>query len=855
MLRQTRRSRRRSLIRRLMTPWVGNMAIRHKLVAVIMATCIVALTVAGCIFVGCQYIDTRWTMVKTLQTQAEMMADNCKAAVNFEDPKDAEDVLGAFRAQPSVVHACIYNAEGVLFAQYTRPGTEFKDPGLEVQGNEGCRFTAQFLTVHKPIILEGERVGIVRVWSDLGPVRDMFKRSLLTVVGVLILALVAASLVSYGVQGVISTPILALAEVAKTVSEKREYATRAAKEGNDEIGFLIDSFNAMLGQIQQRDVALVNANEQLEGRVRERTAELSQTNEQLKVEIVQRQRAEQALRERTERIIRHQAVLLRLTKMTDLDLAAIFKTTCEEVAQTLEVERMGIWLLEDQSRLVCQDLYKLSDKLHARGMEMRLQGYPRYMQAMEANRIVAADDAARDPRTNEFAQGYLDTFGISSMMDVPVRLHGKLVGVVCHEHVGPARQWTLEEQDFVASVADMIVLKLETAERLKAQQALRESEHRYRTLLKNVPQRIFYKDLDCVYVLCNESYAHDLKLANPDEIRGKTDYDFHPRDLAEKYRADDHRIMQTGKPEEMEERYVQDGKEWIIQTVKCPVRDEQGAVIGILGIFWDITARKQAEKALEAANQELQATVQELQRSNRELQDFAYVTAHDLKAPLRAIGTLSDWLHGDYHEKLDPQAQEYLQRIKGRVSRMNDLIDSILRYSEIGRGNRTPQRVNLNALVSETLTLLSRPPHVQIVVENELPTVLGEKARLMQVFQNLIGNAVRYMGKPEGRITIGCTEDGSTWRFHVADNGPGIDRKYHVKIFKMFQTLTPRDQTESAGIGLAVVKKIVELYGGKVWVESTVGRGSTFFFTLPRQIDAESKTPQGASQQRGTSHV
>jgi len=500
-------------------------------------------------------------------------------------------------------------------------------------------------------------------------------------------------------------------------------------------------------------------------------------------------------------------------------------------------------------------LYKLSDELHARGMEIRLQDYPRYVQAMEANRIVAADDAVRDPRTNEFARGYLDTFGISSMMDVPIRLHGKVVGVICHEHVGPARQWTLEEQDFVASVADMIVLKLETAERLKAQQALRESEHRYRTLLKNVPQRIFYKDFDCVYVLCNESYAHDLKLANPDEIRGKTDYDFHPKDLAEKYRADDRRIMQTGKPEEIEERYVQDGKEWIIQTVKCPVRDEQGAVIGILGIFWDITARKQAEKALEAANQELQATVQELQRSNRELQDFAYVTAHDLKAPLRAIGTLSDWLHGDYHEKLDPQAREYLQRIKGRVSRMNDLIDSILRYSEIGRGNRTPQRVNLNALVSETLTLLARPAHIQIVLENRLPTVLGEKARLMQVFQNLIGNAVRYMGKPEGRITIGCAEDGSYWRFHVTDDGPGIDRKYHEKIFKMFQTLTPRDQTESAGIGLAVVKKIVELYGGKVWVESTVGRGSTFFFTLPRQIEAESETPQEASRQRGTSHV
>ena len=696
------------------------MAIRHKLVAVMMLTSMVALILAGCIFVGYQYVDTRRTMVKTLQTQAAMIADNCKAAVQFEVAKDAEDVLRAFRVQPSVMYACIHTKQGGDFAKYSRPGTDFKEPQEEIQGKDGYRFANGMLMVSKLILLEGERVGTVTVWSDLEPVRAMFRRNLLTVCSVMLLAFLAAYLVSHRVQGVISAPILGLAEVAKTVSEQREYSTRAVKQGNDEVGFLIDSFNEMLGQIQQRDVAMVGANEQLEARVQERTAELSQTNEQLKDEIIQRQKAEQTLLERTERIIRHQAVLLKLNKMTQLDLSATFTATTEELAQTLEVARVGVWLLAGQGNtLVCQDLYDLADPRHERGTQISLPDYPRFNQALEASRIVAVEDALKDPRTSELVKGYLKPLGITSLMDVPIRLHGRLVGVICHEHMGSTRQWTLEEQDFAASVADMVVIKLETAERRKA------------------------------------------------------------------------------------------------------------------------------EKALEVLNQDLQATVQELQRSNRELQDFAYVTAHDLKAPLRAIGTLSDWLYGDYHDKLDEQAQGHLQLIKGRVSRMNELIDSILRYSEIGRGSRNLQRVNLNALVSEALTQLDPPENFQIIIEDELPIVMGEKTRLAQVFQNLIGNAIKYTDKPEGRVEIGCSDQGSCWRFYVSDNGPGIPEKYHEKIFKMFQTLTPRDELESIGIGLAVVKKIVEMYGGKVWVESTAGQGCTFLFTLPKQVQPESDRTEG----------
>ena len=575
------------------------------------------------------------------------------------------------------------------------------------------------------------------------------------------------------------------------------------------------------------------ANEELEVRVEERTAKLMEANDQLKAEIEQREKAEAALHERTERVIRHQSALLKLGKLTDLELDMVVRATTEEVARTLQVERVTIWdRSEDKESMICRDQYCLSQEAHDEGESLSVADYPHYFQAIEASRIVAAEDALEDPRTREL-EPYLKQHGLIALMVVPIRLHGKLVGILCIEHVEGRRQWTLEEQDFAASVADMVVLKLETHERRRIQLALRESEHRYRNLLKNIPQKIVYKDLQSRYILCNESYATDLGVA-PDDLQGKTDFEFHPRDLAQKYAEDDQRIMQTGIMEEIEELYEVNGQRMTIQTMKSPVRDEEGNVIGTLAIFWDITARKEAEEALATLNQDLQDTVLELRRSNAELQDFAYVTAHDLKAPLRAIGTLTDWLYTDYGERLDEQGREQMLLVKGRVSRMNELIDSILRYSEIGRGQRNLHRVDTNVLVNECIAVIGPPEEIQVVVEESLPQVTCEKIRLTQVFQNLISNAIKYMDKQEGCVSIGCQEVEGWWQFYVADNGPGIDEKYHERIFKMFQTLTPRDELESTGIGLAMVKKIVELYGGKVWVESELGRGCTFFFTLPQ---------------------
>jgi PAS domain S-box len=244
-------------------------------------------------------------------------------------------------------------------------------------------------------------------------------------------------------------------------------------------------------------------------------------------------------------------------------------------------------------------------------------------------------------------------------------------------------------------------------------------------------------------------------------------------------------------------------------------------------ILRDISERKLVEE-------QKASLMADLESANEELKSFAYVVSHDLKAPLRAIGALADWLSTDYADKFDDEGREHMRLLVSRVHRMGNLIDGILQYSRVGRVRETPVAVDVGEVVEDVIELLAPPPNINITVENHLPTVIIEPTRIQQILQNLISNAIKYMDKPRGEIRITCIAEGEQWKFSVIDNGPGIESRHFERIFQLFQTLAPRDRIESTGVGLALVKKIVEMYGGSVGLESTIGKGSTFFFTLPK---------------------
>nr|QBM02867.1 adaptive-response sensory-kinase SasA [uncultured archaeon] len=485
---------------------IKDMTIKHKLILVIMITCIVALILAGTVFVAWEWVNYRQSMVRSLLTQAEMIGNNCKASLTFDSPGDAGETLNALRANSSIVFGGIYDKENQLFAAYYRNGTNEKVQPAELRKYSHV-FCDKYLTVVKAISLDGEIIGTVCIRSDLRLLCALLIRNIRVISVVLVFASLVAYVVSSKLQNIISVPILRLAESAKKIGEG-DFDQRVDVQYEDELGHLAQSFNKMIDDLK-------------------------------------------ALMQR------------------DRELAA--------QAATAEVER---------------------------------------------------------------------------------------------------------------------------------------------------------------------------------------------------------------------------------------------------------------ERAAE-----LEKAYQELERVNKELSDFAYIVSHDLKAPLRGINTLVNWILADSDNKFSAESKEQMQLLLNRVDRMHNLIDGILQYSKVGRVKEEKAQVNLNELVPEIIDLIAPPQNITIAIENELPVIECEKTRIFQVFQNLLSNAVKYMDKPQGQIRVGCIEEEDCWKFSVTDNGPGIEEKYFDKIFQMFQTLSRRDDVESTGVGLTVVKKIVDMYGGRIWVESKVGEGSVFLFTLPKQME------------------
>ena len=244
---------------------------------------------------------------------------------------------------------------------------------------------------------------------------------------------------------------------------------------------------------------------------------------------------------------------------------------------------------------------------------------------------------------------------------------------------------------------------------------------------------------------------------------------------------------------------------------------------------------------------QIQRRQEELERSNHDLDQFAYVASHDLKAPLRAISTLAGWIEEDLDGQLTGEAKEQMRLLRSRVTRMDALIEGVLRYSRVGRMDSEGEWVDVGELLQELIELQAPPPGFTVTVAPEMPVFVTKRLRLGQVFSNLINNAIKYHDQPEGRVEIRAEERDAFFEFTVEDDGPGIAPEHHERIFVMFQTLQPRDEIESTGLGLALVKKLVEEEGGKITLESDVSQGARFRFTWPTKSPREMDSQCGSA--------
>lgn len=342
---------------------------------------------------------------------------------------------------------------------------------------------------------------------------------------------------------------------------------------------------------------------------------------------------------------------------------------------------------------------------------------------------------------------------------------------------------------------------------------------------------------DHIIEIANPMYAH---LVGKRDLQGLPTREAFP-ELAEQgfFELLD-RVYTSGDPfvgKEMRAVFDRNGdgthSESFWNFVYQPLVDADGQVYGIMTHAVEVTEQVRSRQEIEQKAAALAKLTKALERSNHELEQFAYIASHDLKAPLRAIVNLSEWIEEDFTDQLAEESRQYMNLLRGRVHRMEALIDGILQYSRAGRVQRDLEKVNVTALVSEAVQLLDLPAEVSIVVD-PMPIVKTERMPLQQIFLNLLDNAIKHARRSDVQVHVSVREEERYYEFSVTDNGQGIAPQYHQKIWIIFQRLEARDKVEGTGIGLSIVKKIVESRGGRAWIESELGSGATFRFTWPK---------------------
>ena len=359
------------------------------------------------------------------------------------------------------------------------------------------------------------------------------------------------------------------------------------------------------------------------------------------------------------------------------------------------------------------------------------------------------------------------------------------------------------------------------------------------SVVEGTTDPIYVRDLEDRFLLANSACAR-LFGRGADQVLGRTMRELLPNDSYYAVAQSDREVVLAGDTRTVDEVAEIDGVSRIFLTTKGPYRDADQKTIGTMGVARDITERKRSEERLVK-------TAMELKRSNDELQQFAYVASHDLQEPLRMVASFTELLAKRYRGRLDSDADEFIAFAVDGCNRMQGLIRDLLAYSRLGTSGKTIHRCSgEDALISALANLRTAVEESGAVVTHDpLPVIWSDDKQLTQLFQNLVGNAIKYRSGEVPRVHISATKNhDNEWIFSVRDNGMGIDPQYFERIFILFQRLHRQNEFEGTGIGLAICRKIVERLGGRIWVESQPGKGSTFYFALPERRQAA----EGGSQ-------
>ena len=579
-------------------------------------------------------------------------------------------------------------------------------------------------------------------------------------------------------------------------------------------------------------------------------------------DITNRKKAEVERHTRLHRAKRQQAAFARLIaddSLSSRDYRGALRRITEEAAAALEVERASIWLLnESRTRLRCVDLFERTRHAHSSDIELEAADYPRYFEALAEGRALNADDACQDPRTREFAEGYLEPLGITSMLDAAIRVSGQVIGVVCHEHVGPRRCWTADEITFAGHIADQVAQALLARDRWLVEDALHRSEQNYHEIFDAANDAIFIHDIDTGGILDVNRKTCEMYGYSREELRG----------------------LQVGDISLDEPPYTtEDALQWIKkaargepQLFQWQCQDHRGRVFWVevnlkrgtigdmprlLAIVRDISDRKRAEDDLREAKEAAEA-------SNRAKSEFLANMSHEIRTPMNGIIGMAGLLRD---ANISPEHKSYVKMIERSGEILMNIINDILDLSKIEAGQLELESLTFDlqqtiadAIAPLVLQAESKDLTLTVTHADDVPRqVRGDPARICQILTNLANNAIKFTSYGRVDILVECPRRDETralFRISVSDSGIGIDAEQLTGIFDKFtqaDTSTTR-KYGGTGLGLAICRQLAEMMGGEIGVESTPDKGSTFWFTLDLPLvqatDAETVAAGARHQSR-----
>jgi PAS domain S-box-containing protein len=858
-----------------------DMPIRRKLIVIILLTSGVVMLMMRGSFSVYEYLTFRQALISQISTLGKILAANSTAALAFENPTDAREILSALRAEKHIVTAILYDRDNRPFARYSSAAATGEPP--PAPGPAGYTFSQGHLHGFQEVVQRDQRLGTLYLRYDSGTImREFIWGSLPIAVVVMGAVLLVAFLLSQALQRQISEPILQLAGTARAVSEKRDYSVRAVKLGQDELGLLTGAFNLMLTQIQAQDLAVRES----EGRTRavldssisavvviDRAGLVIDWNARAekmfgwsRAEILGRELAETIVPRRYRDGHRHGLthflatgegpVLNQLVEISALrrdghefpvELTISPLTTgdtltfCGFITDITERKRAEESLRSSQ-QLLQAIIDNATAVIYVKDLEGRyLLLNRRYEELFNIDRAKLAGKTDYDI----FPKAAADAF---RAFDLQVLASGKAVEAeeTAPHPDGPHTYLSVKCPLLDADGRPYAVCGISTdiTERKRAEERIQAS-------LKDVNDLKAAMDEHAIVAITNPqgqiTYVNDKFCAISKYSR-------------EELLGQDHRIINSGYHSkefirnlwttisqgrvwkgEIKNR-AKDGSVYWVDTTIVPFLKPDGKPYQYVAIRADVTRRKMVEEEILRLNLELEMRVAErtaqLEVANKELEAFSYSVSHDLRAPLRHIDGFGGLLSKSDGETLSERGRSHLKHITESAKQMGLLIDDLLVFARMGRAEMRVGLVDLSGLVEETIASLAQETEQRNIewCKDPLPTVQGDPPMLRQVFVNLLSNAVKYTRpRNPARIEIGCRDDSpNEWVIFVRDNGVGFEMEYADKLFGVFQRLHRAEDFEGTGIGLANVRRIVVRHGGRTWAESKPDAGATFYFSLPK---------------------